>query len=235
MKVFQQVQGLVVTIIGPVGVGKSTQIRELERYFKSKDKHVLVTYIKTNHLLSYIVRRSLMTVGLQENVSYSDGIPRVFLRRDIVKKLFPLLSYLDTISIIVKFLTTVYVPFYLGATILIEEGLTMTLQTYLISYPFFYGTEPKVLPFLPRLLSWAVNKKHLTIVIDAVDEELDVRRKSRSYRRDEAPEFVSLQRKGIRLLSCENTVFIDTTNGTVESVHEEIIRAIEKTNPKRTT
>jgi len=235
MKVYRQVQGLVVTIIGPVGVGKSTQIRELEKYFRSRDQRVLVTFIKTNHVLSYIVRRSLMTVGLQENVSYSDGITRVFLRRDIVRKLFPLLSYLDTISIIVKFLITVYIPFYLGSTILIEEGLAMTLQTYLMSYPFFYGTEPKVLPFLPRLLSWTVNKKHLTIVIDAVDEELDRRRKSRSCRRDEVPEFVSLQRKGIRLLDCGNTVFINTTNGTVESVHKEITKAIEKAYSKRTT
>lgn len=189
---------------------------------------MVVTYIKSNHILSYLLYQFLMRLGLQETISYSGGITRILIDRTVVRRLFDLMSFLDTISIIGKFMFTVYLPYHLGCAVLIEEGLLMSLQSYLMSYPLVYGTPPKLLPFLPRLLGWIAKMKYLTIVIDATDEELHRRRRNRSYRRDELPEFVYLQRKGIETLTYGNAVFVDTTGQTIESIHKQITKAIER-------
>jgi broad-specificity NMP kinase len=221
-------KSILVIIVGPVGVGKSTQITELEKYLKSRGQRVVTTYIKCNHGLSYILYRSLKIVGCREKVTYPGDVVRVLPTRAIVRRLFPLVSFLDALSTIGKFLSTVYLPYRFGYSVLIEEGLVMTLQTYLMSYPLMYGTSPRLLPFLPRLLNWTVKKKHLTIVIDAADKKLDRRRKSRNFRKDEVPEFVSLQRKGIKLLNLGNTVLIDTSNHTAQEVHKRIVETVER-------
>lgn len=220
----------IITFLGPVGVGKSTQIRLLKDYLKSKNTRVVETFIKNSHVFAYILSRFLIALGACEKTSNPEGLVRIHARRDVVERLFPLWSFLDTLSIALKFLFTVYIPFFLGFTLLIEEGLLMTFQVYTMSFPRFFNTEPKVLPLLPRLLGWIMSKNHLNVVLDASDEELDRRRKNRIYRRYELLEYVSLQRKWIKSV-CENfgdTIFIDTTEEPLVSVHRKIVTALEK-------
>jgi len=218
----------IITFLGPVGVGKSTQIRLLKEYLKSNNIRVVGTFIKSSHVFTYILSRSLMALGLCEKVSYPEGLTRIYPRRDLVRRLFPLWSFLDTLSIALKFFFTVYIPFRLGFTILIEEGLIMTLHTYLMSFPRFFKTEPKVLPFLSRLLGWTISKNHVNVVLEAADEEVSRRRKHRTYRQNELSEYVSLQRKWIKRLNLGDTIFIDTTDEPLVRVHRKIIIALEK-------
>ena len=217
----------IITFMGPVGVGKSTQIKLLEDHLKSENIRVVKTFIKSSHGFAYILGRSLLVLGAHEKVLYPDGLTRIYPRRDVVRGLFPLWSFLDTLSIAIKFFFTVYIPYSLGFTILIEEGLLMTLHTYLVSFPSFFKTEPKVLPLLASLLGWIMDKNHVYVVLDAADEELSLRRTGRSYRRNELPEYVQLQRKWIKHLNFGD-IIIETTDDSVIEVHKKIVAALEK-------
>ena len=46
---------VIITFIGPVGVGKSTQSKLLKKYFKIKGKKVVDTYLRSAHGTSYII------------------------------------------------------------------------------------------------------------------------------------------------------------------------------------
>ena len=228
-------EACIITFLGPVGVGKSTQIKLLEDYLKSKNIRVGKTLIKSSHAFAYILGRSLLALGVCEKVSYPDGLTRIHPRRDVVRGLFPLWSFLDMLSIAIKFFFTVYVPFSLGFTVFIEEGLLMTFHTYLVSFPRFFKTKPKVLPLLPSLLGWIMGKNHVNVVLDAADEELNLRRIGRSYRQNELPEYVYLQRKWIKRLNSGNSIIIETTNDSAMVVHKKIVTALEKRRVQKCT
>jgi len=218
----------IITFIGPVGVGKSTQMRLIKDHLKQKGIRSTQTFIKSSHALTYILSEFLKALGLYEKVTYHNDITRTYPRRDVVRKLFPLWAFLDTLSIAIKFFFRVYIPFSLGSTILIEEGLHMTLHTYGMSFPNFFDTEPKVPPLVPRLIGWIMSKNHVNVVLDATDDELDQRRRSRNFRQNELSEYVSLQRKWIKRLDSGDTIFLDTTNGTPLRVHAKVVTALEE-------
>ena len=217
----------IITFIGPVGVGKSTQMKLIKDYLKLKGIRATQTFIKSNHALTYILSESLKALGLYEKVTYPEGVTRIYPSREVVRRLFPLWCFLDMVSITFKFFFTVYLPFRLGFTPLIEEGLMMTFYTYGMSFPHFFKTEPKVLPLLPSLLGWVVSKNHVNVVLDAKEDELDRRRSSRNYRQNELSDYVSMQKKWIRRLNSGNTFFMDTTNEPVLGVHKNIVTALE--------
>jgi len=218
----------IITFIGPVGVGKSTQMRLIKDYLKLKGIRATETFIKSTHVLTYVLSEFLKALGLYEEVSYPEGVTRVYPSREVVRRLFPLWCFLDTLSISVKFFFTVYLPYRLGLTPLIEEGLMMTYFTYGMSFPNFFKTEPKVLPILPSLLGWVISKNHVNVVLDARAEELDRRRSNRNYRQYELVDYVSMQKKWIRRLNSGNTFFMDTTDEPALRVHKNIVTALEK-------
>jgi hypothetical protein len=214
--------------MGPVGVGKSIQIKLLQDYFKSKDTKVIRTFIKSNHGLAYITVKLLTFLNIYKSPSHQNGLNVVYLKETIAKRLYPVLSFLDTISIVIKFFFSVYIPFHLGFTVLIEEGLLMTLFTYVIANPNLRGIDKKVPLFILRLIGWIQKQKNMNIILEAEEEELILRRKNRSYRRYESPHFVNLQKKWLERLHNGNTFFIETTNFSIQKVHMDIVSTIEK-------
>lgn len=218
----------IITFLGPVGVGKSTQMRLLEDHLKSENIRVVKTFIKCSHIFAYILHRVLLALGVYEEVLYPDGLTRMLPRSEVVRKLFPLWSFLDALSIAIKFFFRVYIPFSLGYTILMEEGLLMTLHTYLVFFPRFLNLKPKVLPYIPQLVCWTMRKNHVSIVLNATDEELRKRRRQRSYRQYELPEYVYSQKEWIKHLNHGDIVFVDTTNKPVMKVHNQIFAVLEK-------
>ena len=221
----------IVAFIGPVGVGKSTQMRLLKHRLESKNVKVVCTFIKSNHVFSFFLSRFLIFLGSKEIGSYPGGLVIVYPRRAILRALFPLLCVLDAASIAIKFLFRVQIPFLFGSTVLVEEGLLMTLFTYEVFYPRFFNTRPRMLPFVPRLLGWTMARNHKNIVLDAEDEELRLRRKQRSQRQNELDEYVAEQRKWIGRLGFDHPAIINTTGKSVGAVHREILRTLDAQIP----
>lgn len=218
----------IVTFMGPVGVGKSTHIGLLKDHLKLRNVKVVTTFIKSTHGLTYVIYKTLMALGVHEEFPYPAGFTRKHPRRNILKKLFSLWCFLDSLNIAVKFFFVVYIPFRFGFTVIIEEGLIMTLYTYTMSFPQFFDTEPRVLPLLPSLLGWVTSKNHVDIVLNASIEELDRRRRHRRYRQDELPEYVAMQRKWIQRLKYDDAFFVETTEEPVIKAHRNIIAELEK-------
>jgi len=213
--------------MGPVGVGKSTHMRLLGNYFESQNARVVWSFIKSGHMLSYILRKALIAFGACEKVMYPDGLARVYPRRDIVRRLFRLWCFLDAFSIVVKFFFSIYIPYKLGFTLLIEEGLSMTLFTYCKSFPHFFDTEPKDLKLFSSLLGWIQSKSHhVNIVLDANADELSRRRRYRSFRQDELLDYISMQKKWIEAMDLGDTIFIETTGKPILVVHDNIVAAL---------
>jgi len=211
--------------MGPVGVGKSTQIKLLQDRLKSKKVKTVKTFIKSNHIFAHITRRLLILVGAYEN---QDDLGVICINKRIVERLYPVLILLDAVSITIKFFFTVYIPFHMGFNVLIEEGLMMSLFTYTLANPKIRGLKPKTPPFLLRLINWILKQKHVNIILDAESKELILRRKNRNYRQNESPEYVDLQKKWLKQLNYGNTIFLETTNLPIIQVHEVIVAAIEK-------
>ena len=113
----------------------------------------------------------------------------------------------------------------MGFTVLIEEGLLMTLHTYMVYFPRLFKTKPKVLPFLANLIGWLANKNQVNIVLDAADQDLNLRRISRSFRRIEHPEYIRSQEEWMGHLSSSNN-FIETTRISAKVVHGKVIDVV---------
>lgn len=203
----------IITFTGPVGVGKSTQIKLLRSYFLLNKNKVVMTFIKSNHLLAYLMIRFLKLMG-----------------RKIDERLFIILYLLDMISILVKFFFTVYIPFHLGFTIIMEEGPIMTLFTYVVRYPKFNNIKLEKPSFILRMIGWISKQKNINIILNAEEDELIRRRKNRKYRQYESSEYVRLQKKWLNQISnhLSNTIFIETTKLSAIQTHKLIITEIER-------
>ena len=109
---------------------------------------------------------------------------------------------------------------------IIEEGLYMTLEHYQSFRPEILGLKPKNIPLIPRLLGWVNSKRHVEVLLDADDREIDTRRRSRDFRQQESKQFVSLQRKAMDKLAGPTVLRVDTTSHSIESAHQTIINGI---------
>ena len=217
----------IITFIGTVGVGKSTQIRLLKKFLLNNNVKVIDSYIKSTQGLAFLLNKFLILLGVSEKAIMPYGSVQLLPRNDLMKKLFPIWRILDFFSIIFKFLFTVYLPFLFGFTAIMEEGLMMTEFTYAKVFPRLFGLEKGTLPFVPFLLGWVMKKPNVTFVLDATDFELEKRRRKREFRQSELAVFVNLQREFMASLKRENIVFIDTTGLNASQVHENVISALE--------
>ncbi len=217
---------LIITFVGPVGVGKSTHMKLLQNHLASRGGRVVATFIKSSHALTYVLNIALMALGASEETHYKTQVS-TSIRSDIFARLLPLWCFLDTLSIAGKFFVRVYIPFKLGFTVLIEEGPAMTLLSYYWIFPQLFKAEARVPRLVPNLLGWIQKNEHVDIILDASDEDLVRRRESRDFRRDELPQYVDLQRRWIEHLNFRNTLFINTRGESIAETQEKIISALD--------
>ena len=215
---------LIITFIGPVGVGKTTQMKLLKQYFEKRNAKTVVTYIKSAHGLSYLLLALIRVLRGRQDQTTSENRNRI----ELTRRIDPLWHLTETLSISTKFLFTVYLPFKLGYNVLMEEGVLMSIENYRRFRPKLLGLDSKELPFLNTLLRWTQSQNHLDIILDAREVEAKNRRLSRSFRRIESNEYVDLQRKVMSSIKGPNVLYIDTSKRSAESVHKMITNHIEK-------
>jgi hypothetical protein len=221
-----KISPIIITFIGPVGVGKSTQMRLLAQYFRSKNRKTIETYIKSAHgttfILNYLIEK-MIEILKKNNTSINKD-----LERRMFSRITPLWNFSDTMSILVKFFFSVYIPFQLGYNILLEEGLYMSIENYRIFRPYFLGVKQTRMRLLDLLLRWVNCHNHLDIVLDATDDELGNRRLSRSFRQTESENYIRLQRKSMSRLVEPRFLRINTSGKSAKSVNNIIVSYVLK-------
>jgi hypothetical protein len=182
-----------------------------------------MTYIKCAHGFT-----NLLSVLLFGRISDGYLKEKSYQKKMIQRYFSSLWNLFDTINIFFKFFITVVIPHRLGYNVIIEEGLNMSIANYEVFRPFFLGTKPTTLPFLSLLLRWVNSRKHLDVVIEANDSNLDRRRKSRSFRRTESEDLIKLQRRVCSQLRGPHVLVIDSSGKSIEEVHKIIIERLSK-------
>jgi cytidylate kinase len=212
---------VIISFIGPVGVGKSTQIRLIASYFRSKGRKTVETYIKSAHGSTYVL--SVLIKKLSDLTRGESDAQAVRSRRDLQVRFAPLWNISETVSIVGKFLLSVYLPFNLGFNVLIEEGLIMSIENYSSFRPQVLGVKASELPLLDVFLRWVNFRKHMYVVLDAGDEDAAARRRSRSFRREEREDYVKLQRAVMSKLNGPDVLVVETSGKSIKEVNRILI------------
>ncbi|MEM3826624.1 MAG: hypothetical protein QXZ08_03580 [Nitrososphaeria archaeon] len=216
----------VIIFVGTVGAGKSTQMKLLSSALKSNGLKVKVTFIKTGHILAYLLESLLARMLVAKR---RDVYPIRALIEDksfIFKKLFRFWLILDMLSVSIRFLFSVFLPLKMGRVVLVEEYIPASIADYVylsrdINFPI--KNILFVVNYMLRLLH--VCNPVSTIFLDADDFCL-VDRWRRRKSPIEVSDYLKMQRTLLFNLSknlSDNFLYVDTTNKTIEEVHKLIV------------
>lgn len=220
----------IIAFVGPVGSGKSTQMKLLASDTKTSRLKTKITFLKTGHLFAYILEVILVRVliGKRKNVHPI----RVLIedRPDLFKKVFKLWLFLDILSIYLKFLLTIYLPMKMDYTVLVEEYIPATIADYIYlsrAIGFSFRASSFALNFMLRLLYLGGSTK--IIFLDANTNAL----KSRWIQRgslDEKSDYLHMQRTLLlslsKKVSSHELLYINTSDQTIEGVHKAIVNLL---------
>ena len=208
-----------IAFFGPDGAGKSTQVKLLVSHFQSHKNKVRKVWIRSPHTLAYLLSRFFVKIGFCRVVLNPFGrktkLPAVHLNRRI--RLF--WSIIELFGVVPAILFRVYVPLFLGYTVVAERYVIDTIVT--VAY---YTND---LGFLQsqtaKLLLRFVPKDTLFIHLDSNYRKIMKRRGNFVESRD----FINFQRKGYRIIgnSVEATS-IDTSNISVKETHMRIMQRL---------
>ncbi|KXB02936.1 hypothetical protein AKJ47_03105 [candidate division MSBL1 archaeon SCGC-AAA261G05] len=178
----QTLSPCIIFISGNVGVGKTTVIKNLEKRL-SKER-VKKADLRLNHLVACLLTLILSvrlnnTDRLSPLASLSVFNPRLFIR------IYKLWTFMLLMSLAVKYLIKIYIPYLFGRVVLVEGGPVATITEYLNVIKAFnlHSNGGIILRFSYKLLS--VCSDTYVVLLQAPKKVLISRWKSRSsFERD---------------------------------------------------
>ena len=218
-----------IAFVGPVGSGKSTQMRLLYSKLKQRGLKVKMSFLKTGHLFAFILEVILAKMVASKRKDISPIRALVEERPHFFKRIFKLWLGLDLISIAIKFLTNIYIPLKLGYTILVEEYIPATISDYIYL--------SKIIKFPLKVNSFAVNyllklmsfyNPAQIIFLDAENSKLTYRWKLRG-KFNERKDYVRMQRTLLLQVSKKlsyRLLYINTGTKTIKEAHKLIINRL---------
>jgi thymidylate kinase len=220
----------VIAFIGTVGSGKSTHMKILYSKLKQGGFRVWISYLKRGHLLASLLESLLakMLAGKRKDVYPIRALLEE--RPTLLKRIFRLLLSLDLISIISKFLASIYLPSRLGYIVLVEEYIPATISDYIylgsvINSPLKVNSF--FINYLLRLMKLCGPIQ--IIFLDASNDELK-RRWGLRGSHDERKDYLQMQRTLLlrmsRELSSYGLIYIDTGVKTLTEVQKLIMTQI---------
>jgi len=215
-----------IAFVGPVGSGKSTQMRLLYSKLKQRGLKVKMSFLKTGHLFAFILEVILAKMVASKRKDVSPIRALVEEKPHFFKRIFKLWLGLDLISIAIKFLTNIYIPLKLGYTILVEEYIPATISDYIylskiIKFPLKVNFA---INYLLRLISLCGPIQ--VIFLDAKNNELKTRWKLRGSF-NEREDYLRMQRTLLlqisRKLSSYKLIYVSTEAKTLTDTQELIM------------
>jgi len=204
-------RGKLIVFLGPVGVGKSTIIRELTKKLRARGFRTYITFIKAFHGPAYalwvLIARLL---GLNGKYAPWFIIPRSG-RVNLAKMLMVISIYLDAFFSIPLKLIVTRILRHAGYYILSEEYIQSTLFDYIFTFINFNIKSKHI--NIPMKALYSLLSKYppdITIVLIADLSELMHRWMIRGYG-DPQPRYVLLQSLFFERLN-NNVLLINTTN-----------------------
>ena len=187
----------IIVFDGLVGAGKSTQIKVLSVLLEKKyGLKVGKSWIKTNHLLAYILTKILLKI-LREN-----GLEMRYLLlrgRRIFARIYSLWLLLDAISITIKVIIDIFIKSLFKDVILVEEYIPSIISDY------YYFNKKLGINYLPRtfniiisyLLGLLTKRDSLIVYLYSPTSELRLRWLKRGTP-PEIVEYLQVQSKTLR-------------------------------------
>jgi len=205
-----------ISFFGPDGAGKSTQAELLSKHFQSHKIKAKQVWIRSPHTLAYLVSRFFLKIGFYRVVSNHFGrqlkIPAVY--KNQLLKLF--WSVIELFSALPLILFRVYLPLFLGYTIVAERYVVDTV----VNIAYYINDVGFLQSRTARLLLCFVPKNTLFIHLDSDYSNI---LKRRSYTA-EPQDFIEFQRTGYKAMgSSVGALFVDTSRTSVKQTYMQIM------------
>jgi len=142
----------VVIFFGPDGAGKSTQAQRVMKYLSSQGCRTWRTWIRGRHSLAFFLANFLADFGYCQIVDVSGEKRKVFDPR-LLPRLAPLWGAVEFVSVLPWILLRVYLPGFLGYTVIAERYIvdTVVYLGYWLGYGYLTSFPAKVLwRFIPE-------------------------------------------------------------------------------------
>jgi thymidylate kinase len=216
----------VIAFLGPVGAGKSTQIRLLASKLSNQGLRVKVTSLGTNELFARVLVHILTRFLL---IKRNDVFPIRGLIEDkpkIFKKLFKFWLFLDLVSVHIAYLYRVYIPTVMGYTVIVEEYLPASIADYMYLSKALDIRSKFVYFVLVPILRLFYLCSPMMFFLDTNVDELKLRWKRRGSLMEKT-DYIHMQRTSLlslsKKLSPHEVLYVNTTNQTITKTHDEIV------------
>jgi len=158
-----KLKGILVYLLGPEGAGKTTQIQHLLPLLKSNGFRVKVIYIRSDHLVLYLLKLLLIKMGRCKDYPYLDGTVVRAPDAQVLKKIGKFWLFMQIpMSLILTFFR-VYIPLKLGYVVIAERYLLDTIIDTLGMSKWMGLTHSRIPSLVMRCLLHFMPKKSLII------------------------------------------------------------------------
>ncbi len=221
-------RGYFIVFLGPVGVGKSTVIRGLARELRARGFKVYTTFIKAFHGPSYIVWvliAKLLGLKFSKFASPWYVIPKSG-RLRLARTIFIITTYVDAFLSIPLKILQVWVFKALGAYVLSEECLNVSIPEYIFALHTMGCTCTKICRIPLRVISYFA-KRYVPDEIIVLDSSNNTLRERWAMRREGVPDpiYFALQRTYI-LANVNRTLRINTDHLNINTTIRMLLERI---------
>lgn len=221
----------IIVFLGTVGSGKTTQMSLLSSYMRGQGLKVRTSFLKTGHLLAYILEVFLAKTlaGKRKDVYPIRAIMEE--KPGIFRRLFKLWVVLDVISIYIRFFFTIYIPIKLNYFVLVEEYIPAIIADY-IYLSKFLNQPLKTISFALNLVSrlYYLGGPAKGVYLDTDTDELRLRWRRRGTP-EEKLDYLHMQRTVLlsvtRTLLHDDLVYINTSNRNIMETNKSIISSLK--------
>lgn len=206
-----------ISISGPDGTGKSTQIALLIEYFKGKGINYEYMWLRFNHFFSLPLLLIARIMGLSETITLKSGNKlgyHYFYKSKTISSLYVFLLLLDTM---INTFFKVYIPvFIFKRNIIYDRFIYDTMVDLMVSTGTYIGES-----FSGKLFLSLIPRSSISILLITDVETL-------RQRRDDVMYDKALEQKIDRYhkLSEKFNIPVVDANQPVENVHKEILKKI---------